>query len=126
MKDSDKEQFFCQVVSLAYSKYDELRKVLEPHYGIVTYEILNIKTYYNLAMIPPMIDVNGYESIPLTNRRLKKIAEKGIVYDPAGKHYNKNGNVICDKCRKMVNVAIGYSDNNDLCLECFEEIKTWN
>lgn len=54
--------------------------------------------------------------------------EKGIYYDPAGKHYSKkygndNCTVYCDMCTKVMAVGIGYGDNNDLCMDCVEIIK---
>ncbi len=54
--------------------------------------------------------------------------EKGTYYDPAGKHYDEkygpgNCRVICDLCTKVMTVGFGYSDNNDLCMDCVELIK---
>ena len=126
MQNMDNEKFYCQVVSLAYSNYDATKHLLEPHYGIVTYEILNRQVYNELAMIPPEVDSKGRQYVPLTKSELKEIVEKGKLYDPATLHYGYGGHVICDKCRRDITVAIGYSINNDLCLECVEEVKSWN
>jgi hypothetical protein len=124
MKNEDEDKFYCQVVSLAYSVYNEEKEVLEPHYGIVTYEILDKIVYNKLAMIQPEVDSKGRSYIPLTKRELKNIVEKGKLYDPAISHYNTGDTyVICDRCRANVTVAYGYGDNNDLCLPCVEVVK---
>ena len=124
VRDIDTQKMYCQVVSLAYSILDSDRNILSPHYGIITYEITDESTYNRLAMINnEKVDHHGRKYTPLNNTQLKEIIAKGTYYNPACKHYNKIGtNVICDKCRETVTIAIGSGTNNDLCLKCAHEV----
>jgi hypothetical protein len=52
------------------------------------------------------------------------ICKNGTYYNPANKHYNSTGNVMCDRCQSDPLVAsIGWN-NYDLCLKCVDIINT--
>jgi hypothetical protein len=118
----------CQVVTLAFSELDEKAHVLRPDYGIITYEVVDDKTYNKIAN-PEREDENGIKYQPLSLKQLKEIVDGGTIFNPAGDHYNNpNGNVICDRCRyNRVDVCMGYGKNNDLCIPCVNWVKQeWN
>lgn len=125
-RDSDDKQS-CQVGELAFSKLDEQYHTIRPGYGIITYEIIN-KNIYNKVANPPTTDKNGIHHHPLSLKQYKEIIDKGTLYNPAGNHYGKEViTVICDRCREIANVCIGYDQNNDLCMPCVTKIKEeWN
>lgn len=51
-------------------------------------------------------------------QQLINVARFGTYYNPASKHYGRDGNVTCDKCHaKSLTACIGYADK-DLCLPC--------
>lgn len=55
---------------------------------------------------------------------MTSICKNGTYYNPANKHYNNSGNVMCDRCHSDPLVAsIGWS-NYDMCLKCVDIINT--
>lgn len=122
MKSVDTNKLYCQVVSLAYSDFDSERNILSPQYGIVTYEVVNEKTYARLAM-QEKIDKHGQSYVPLSNEKLKEIVENGTRYTPAYNHYGYVTNVICDKCREYTEDVIGYGTVHDLCMNCVDVVR---
>jgi len=50
------------------------------------------------------------------------VYQHGIYYNPAWKHYGRETNVCCDRCKSSnLNICIGYREL-DLCLVCVNEI----
>jgi len=57
-------------------------------------------------------------------QQLINVAHFGTYYNPASKHYGRDGNVTCDKCHaKSLTACIGYADK-DLCLPCASILNT--
>lgn len=53
---------------------------------------------------------------------MKKVVKYGEYYNPATKHYNGNGPVICDRCfRNNLDICIGW-ETYDLCLPCVTSV----
>ena len=59
----------------------------------------------------------------MNSNQFKNIVKKGVYYYPAWKHFGLiPTNVACDRCNKNNLIAcIGYQDN-DLCLDCVENV----
>jgi len=55
---------------------------------------------------------------PLSLKQCEEIVDKGTLYRPAKSHYGRDVIVICDRCREVVDMCIGYGDDKDLCLSC--------
>jgi hypothetical protein len=52
----------------------------------------------------------------------QQILKHGIFYFPAHKHYNRQLNVVCDRCRtQQLTACIGHGQQ-DLCLICANEL----
>lgn len=57
----------------------------------------------------------------IDQENINKLVKYGIYYNPACKHYNQEGEVICDKCHKRnLTICIGY-ETFDMCLQCVQE-----
>lgn len=53
----------------------------------------------------------------------QNILEYGTFYYPAFRHYNREVDVVCDRCQTHnLNACIGYGSNQDLCLTCVNEL----
>ena len=58
------------------------------------------------------------------NTTFSNIINFGTYYDPAIKHYNYQSSVTCDRCSKTdLDKCYGYHIR-DLCVKCYNEIKT--
>jgi hypothetical protein len=54
----------------------------------------------------------------------QEIIKKGKYYNPAHSHYNKESNIVCDKCQtNNLHICIGYKEW-DLCLSCVDSYST--
>lgn len=50
------------------------------------------------------------------------ILNYGMFYYPAYKHYNREVNVVCDRCQtQQLNACIGHMQQ-DLCMSCVDEL----
>ena len=66
--------------------------------------------------------MNRIDFIGSSRHSYSRIAENGTYYFPAWKHYNRVANVICDRCYKNdLKACIGYGEQ-DLCLQCADQI----